>query len=53
MNILIKLMSIVSLIIAPHIAMNSADQETKTNAKKEITVAKAAAKPVQNQVLYR
>lgn len=40
MNILIKLMSIVSLIIAPHIAVGTADREAKIEVRKEIKAVK-------------
>ena len=39
MNILIKLMSIVSLIIAPHIAEGAPETAKKPEIKKEITIA--------------
>ncbi|RZK70368.1 MAG: FAD-binding protein, partial [Pedobacter sp.] len=42
MNILIKLMSIVSLVIAPYIAVSSADIEPSTDVLKEIPITKKA-----------
>jgi K(+)-stimulated pyrophosphate-energized sodium pump len=51
MNILIKLMSIVSLIIAPHIAVHTIST-VKTVAPKEINAVKIAAVAVKSQVNY-
>jgi K(+)-stimulated pyrophosphate-energized sodium pump len=46
MNILIKLMSIVSLVIAPHIAVERAPERVAVAAARVETVAQAAPAPV-------
>ena len=46
MNILIKLMSIVSLVIAPTLATIHGKTESKEAVKKEVIKEKNAAKPV-------
>jgi K(+)-stimulated pyrophosphate-energized sodium pump len=45
MNILIKLMSIVSLVIAPHIAVEGAAAHASAPARAEVTVAEVQAAP--------
>jgi K(+)-stimulated pyrophosphate-energized sodium pump len=47
MNILIKLMSIVSLVIAPHIAVIDHHGESLNDASKEIQIESTSESPLQ------
>lgn len=49
MNILIKLMSIVSLVIAPHIAVDKGDPESFNLKSKEVQVATTQTAIIENQ----
>ena len=55
MNILIKLMSIVSLIIAPHLAAGVGNGNHSSSIKKEVNItvkSKATQKATSNQIQY-